>query len=60
MDFKMVEAVENGKLLLEAESRSKPDVCLLDVSMPVSEWNRDRASAQATRMHGKDYLLDNY
>jgi len=35
MDFKVVQAVENGKMLLEAESEHKPDVCLLDVSMPV-------------------------
>ncbi len=35
MDFEVVQAVENGKMLLEAESEHKPDVCLLDVSMPV-------------------------
>ena len=35
MDFEVVQAVENGKMLLEAESKHKPDVCLLDVSMPV-------------------------
>jgi len=35
MDFEVVQAVENGQMLLEAESKHKPDVCLLDVSMPV-------------------------
>ena len=35
MDFEVVQAVENGKMLLEAESKHKPDVCLLDVSMPI-------------------------
>jgi DNA-binding NarL/FixJ family response regulator len=34
-EFDVLEAVENGRALLEAASRLKPDVCLLDISMPV-------------------------
>ena len=33
-EFDVVEAVENGKALLEAAERLKPDVCVLDISMP--------------------------
>ena len=34
-EFDVVETVENGRTLLDAASRLKPDVCLLDISMPV-------------------------
>lgn len=34
-DFDVVEAVENGEALLEAAARLKPDVCVLDISMPL-------------------------
>ena len=33
-DFDVVEAVTNGQELLEAAARLKPDVCVLDISMP--------------------------
>jgi len=33
-DFDVVEAVANGKALLEAAARLNPDVCVLDISMP--------------------------
>lgn len=33
-DFDVIEAVANGKALLEAVARLKPDVCVLDISMP--------------------------
>ena len=33
-DFEVVDSVENGLALLEAASRLKPDVCVLDISMP--------------------------
>jgi DNA-binding NarL/FixJ family response regulator len=35
LEFDVVAAVENGRTLLEAASRLNPDVCLLDISMPV-------------------------
>lgn len=34
-EFDVVEAVENGEALLEAAIRLKPDVCVLDISMPL-------------------------
>ena len=33
-EFDVLEAVANGKALLEAAARLKPDVCVLDISMP--------------------------
>lgn len=34
-EFEVVEAVDNGRALLEAASKLRPDVCLLDISMPI-------------------------
>ena len=34
-EFEMLEPVKDGQELLEAASRLKPDVCLVDISMPV-------------------------
>lgn len=34
-EFEMLEAVADGQALLEAASELKPDLCLLDVSMPI-------------------------
>jgi DNA-binding NarL/FixJ family response regulator len=34
-DFEVIDSVGNGLALLEAASRLKPDVCVLDISMPV-------------------------
>jgi DNA-binding NarL/FixJ family response regulator len=34
-DFEVVDAVTNGEALLEAAARLKPDVCVLDISMPL-------------------------
>ena len=34
-DFEVVDAVTNGEALLEAAERLKPDVCVLDISMPL-------------------------
>ncbi len=33
-DFEIVDAVEDGGSFLEAASKLKPDLCLLDISMP--------------------------
>lgn len=35
VEFDVVEAVENGRTLLDAAARLDPDICLLDISMPV-------------------------
>ena len=34
-DFEVVDAVTDGEALLEAAARLNPDVCVLDISMPV-------------------------
>ncbi len=34
-EFNVLDAVENGRQLLEAAARLDPDLCLLDISMPV-------------------------
>jgi DNA-binding NarL/FixJ family response regulator len=34
-EFEVVGAVGDGRALLEAESRLKPDVCVVDISMPI-------------------------
>ena len=34
-EFQVLEAVADGEALLEAAARLKPDVCVLDISMPV-------------------------
>ncbi len=34
-EFEMLEPVGDGQELLEAASRLKPDICLMDISMPV-------------------------
>ena len=34
-EFNVIDAVENGRALLEAAAKLDPDICLLDISMPV-------------------------
>jgi DNA-binding NarL/FixJ family response regulator len=34
-EFEMLEPVKDGRALLEAATKLKPDVCLMDISMPV-------------------------
>jgi DNA-binding NarL/FixJ family response regulator len=34
-EFEMLEPVKDGQALLEAASRLEPDVCLMDISMPI-------------------------
>jgi len=34
-EFEVVGAIDSGQALLEAAARLKPDVCVLDISMPV-------------------------
>jgi len=34
-EFEMLEPVKNGFALLEAAAKLEPDVCLLDISMPI-------------------------
>ncbi|MBV9959002.1 MAG: response regulator transcription factor [Acidobacteria bacterium] len=34
-EFEMLEPVQDGRALLEAASKLQPDVCLMDISMPI-------------------------
>ena len=34
-EFNVIDAVEDGRALLEAAAKLDPDICLLDISMPV-------------------------
>jgi DNA-binding NarL/FixJ family response regulator len=34
-EFDVIDAVENGRALLDAAAKLDPDICLLDISMPV-------------------------
>jgi len=34
-EFEVVGAVGDGRALLEAESKLKPDICVIDISMPI-------------------------
>jgi len=34
-EFEVLDSVENGAALLDSAERLKPDLCLLDISMPV-------------------------
>lgn len=35
VEFEVVETVGDGQAMLEAESRINPDVCVMDISMPI-------------------------
>jgi DNA-binding NarL/FixJ family response regulator len=34
-EFNVLDAVDNGRALLDAAARLDPDICLLDISMPI-------------------------
>src|SRR5262249_43352551 len=34
-EFEVLDALEDGRAIVEAAARLKPDICLLDISMPV-------------------------
>jgi len=49
-EFEVVEAVADGRALLEAAARLKPDLCVLDISMPVLDGIQT-----ATQLKGSDW-----
>jgi DNA-binding NarL/FixJ family response regulator len=53
-DFEVIDSVGNGFELLEAASRLKPDVCVLDISMPalngIETATRLRQSASTAKI----------
>jgi len=54
-EFEMLEPVEDGRALLEAAARLQPDVCLLDISMPVV--NGIEAAAQLKASGAKTKII---
>ncbi len=52
-EFDLVGSVEDGQALLAAAKTLKPDVILLDISMPRSEWNRRSTPAQEASAFGQ-------
>ena len=53
-EFEVVGAVDNGPALLEAAARLKPDICVLDISMPslsgIEAATRLRLSDSSTKV----------
>jgi len=49
-EFEVIEAVADGRALLEAAARLKPDLCVLDISMPVLDGIQT-----ATQLKGSDW-----
>lgn len=56
-DFEVVDAVTNGEALLEAAERLKPDVCVLDISMPVLNGIETAAHLRKTSSPAKIIFL---
>lgn len=54
-EFEMLEPVQDGRALLEAASRLKPDVCLMDISMPLI--NGIEAAAQLKESGSKSKII---
>lgn len=54
-EFEMLEPVQDGRALLEAASRLKPDVCLMDISMPLI--NGIEAAAQLKESGSKAKII---
>ena len=52
-EFDLVGSVEDGQALLAAAKTLKPDIILLDISMPRSEWNRRGTPAQEASAFGQ-------
>ena len=52
-EFDLVGSVEDGQALLVAAKTLKPDVILLDISMPRSEWNRRSTQTQEASAFGQ-------
>lgn len=53
-EFEMLDAVSDGQALLDAASELKPDLCLLDISMPIVNGfevaNRLKSSGSKTKI----------
>lgn len=56
-EFEMLEPVSDGRALLEAASTLKPDVCLMDISMPVVNGIEAAAKLKERGSHSKVIFL---
>ena len=56
-DFDIVGAVADGRSFLEAAQRLKPDLCLLDISMPVIDGIKAAAQLRESGCKAKVLML---
>ena len=56
-EFEVVGAVADGRSLLEAAQRLKPDLCLLDISMPVVDGIRAAAQLRESGSRSRIMML---
>src|SRR5687767_14674296 len=56
-EFEMLEPVKDGSALLEAASRLEPDVCLVDISMPIINGIKAAALLKETGSRAKIIFL---
>jgi len=56
-EFEVVQAVEDGKAFLEAASRLNPDLCLLDISMPIIDGIEATGQLKETGSSAKVIML---
>jgi DNA-binding NarL/FixJ family response regulator len=56
-EFNVIDAVENGRALLEAAARLDPDICLLDISMPVLDGIETANQLKASGSRAKVIFL---
>jgi DNA-binding NarL/FixJ family response regulator len=55
--FEVVGEVENGYALLDAASKMKPDLCIMDISMPVMNGIEASAKLNESGSHTKIVIL---
>ena len=56
-EYEIVEAVGDGRTFLEAASRLNPDLCLLDISMPIMDGIQAAAQLKASGSTAKVIML---
>jgi DNA-binding NarL/FixJ family response regulator len=56
-EYEIVEAVGDGRSFLEAASRLNPDLCLLDISMPIIDGIQAAAQLKASGSTAKVIML---
>jgi len=56
-EYEIVEAVADGRTFLEAASKLKPDLCLLDISMPIIDGIQAVAQLKASGSSAKVIML---